>query len=213
MASGKLVAPVAFSQPRDHAHLHIWLIPGSEAPCERHSWIALCLYVSTCLINKTQSQSRSQSASRGLPHTQIWALQCPQTKPLIHRDRVQWEPKRGQSGAERPIQAFWVKSCIKMPFYSDEATLSLPVFLKVTILPCWISLLLIQQPTVMMSQDSTFVILGLEIRGTGVENVTEDKNRTRLYWNLISHAYFPRNSNHSEKERKGKESPMQQGWI
>lgn len=165
MASGKLVAPVAFSQPRDHAHLHIWLIPGSEAPCERHSWIALCLYVSTCLINKTQSQSRSQSASRGLPHTQIWALQCPQTKPLIHRDRVQWEPKRGQSGAERPIQAFWVKSCIKMPFYSDEATLSLPVFLKVTILPCWISLLLIQQPTVMMSQDSTFVILGLEIRG------------------------------------------------
>lgn len=90
-----------------------------------------------------------------------------------------------------------------MPFYSDEATLSLPFFLKVIIIiPCWISLLLIQQPTVMMSQDSTFVILGLEIRGTGVENVTEDKNRTRLYWNLISHAHFPRNSNHSGKERK-----------
>lgn len=61
----------------------------------------------------------------------------------------------------------------------------------------------------MMSQDSTFFILGLEIRETGVENVTEDKNRTQLHWNLISHAHFPRNEKQSF--RKGKESPMQQG--
>lgn len=63
----------------------------------------------------------------------------------------------------------------------------------------------------MMSQDSTFVIWGLEIRGIGVENVTEDKTRTQLCWNLISHAHFPRNEKQSLG--KGKESPMQQGWI
>lgn len=57
-----------------------------------------------------------------------------------------------------------------------------------------------------MSQNSTFFILGLEIRGTGVENVTEDKNRTQLYkgiWFLMLISLGMK-SNHSEKERKGK---------
>lgn len=59
----------------------------------------------------------------------------------------------------------------------------------------------------MMSQDSTFLILGLEIREAGVENVTEDKNRTQLHWNLISHAHFPRNEKQSLRKGKERKAP------
>lgn len=53
--------------------------------------------------------------------------------------------------------------------------------------------------------------MGLGVRGTEVENVTKDKNRIHLYWNVIFHANFPRN----EKQllRKGKAGPRQQVWI
>lgn len=98
-------------------HFCLRLIPGSQAAL----WIPpLNSSIQHTSHKWNPKPAQKPTGSRGLPHIQIWGLQCPQAKPLIHRDRVQWEPKRGQSGTERPIQAFWVKICIKMPFYSDE---------------------------------------------------------------------------------------------
>lgn len=124
------------------------------------------------LMNKTPSQPRSQQASRGLPHT-LRLEQCPQTKPLIHRGREWWESGRGIPRAAQPLKGqlgFWVKIYMKIMLlcpaslpqpYHHPGGLWSDTF-PPSILP-WshnpplvTSQLLIQQPTVVMSQDSNF---------------------------------------------------------
>lgn len=108
--SGCTAAP---SQLRACAHL-CQLHPG--LPGSPLNSLPKNLY--SALTSWTKPKASPEASQAGGPPHMLRLGQCPQTKPLIHREREQWESVRASTD-RHPIHrkanwAFWVKICMKI---------------------------------------------------------------------------------------------------